>query len=178
MLSGLITSKIRIQLLMRLFLNPDQQAYLRELAEETGSSPSHVKSELKNLTEAGLLNSNKNGRQVFFSANKGHPLFDELRSMVLKAMGMDTILDSILMRLGNLEAAYLVGDYASGRDTGIIDIVLLGEIDQDNLSDLTRKTERYIERKIRTLVLMPEEFERLQGGEALQPRLLLWRRET
>lgn len=178
MLSGLITSKIRIQLLMRLFLNPDQQAYLRELAEETGSSPSHVKSELKNLTEAGLLNSNKNGRQVFFSANKGHPLFDELRSMVLKAMGMDTILDSILMRLGNLEAAYLVGDYASGRDTGIIDIVLLGEIDQDNLSDLTRKTERYIERKIRTLVLMPEEFERLQGGEVLQPRLLLWRRET
>ena len=159
---------------MRLFLNPDQQAYLRELAEETGSSPSHVKGELKNLTEAGLLNSNKNGRQVFFSANKRHPLFDELHSMVHKAMGMDTILDSILMRLGNLEAAYVVGDYASGRDTGIIDIVLLGNIDQGSLADLTIKTERYIDRRIRTLVLSRDEFDRMVSQDKLKPRLLLW----
>jgi len=173
-LSGLITSKTRVQLLMRLFLNPDQQAYLRELANETGSSPSHVKGELKNLTEAGLLNSQKNGRQVFFSANKTHPLFDELHSMVQKALGMDTILDSIIMRLGNLEAAYVVGDYAAGRDTGIIDIVLLGKIDHDNLADLTTKTERYIERRIRTLVMSRDEFDDLESQDALRPRLLLW----
>ncbi len=173
-LSGLITSKTRIQLLMRLFLNPEQQAYLRELAEETGSSPSHVKGELKNLTEAGLLNSKKNGRQVFFSANKRHPLFDELHSMVHKALGMDAILESIIMRLGNLEAAYVVGDYAAGRDTGIVDIVLLGNIDQENLADLTTKTERYIDRRIRTLVLTPDEFECLDNQDALNPRLLLW----
>ncbi len=173
-LRGLITSKTRIQLLMRLFLNPEQQAYLRELAEETGSSPSHVKGELKHLTEAGLLNSEKNGRQVFFSANKRHPLFDELHSMVQKALGMDAILESIIMRLGNLEAAYVVGDYAFGRDTGIIDIVLLGKIDQDNLADLTTKTERYIDRRIRTLVLKSEEFNKLVNKKSLEPRLLLW----
>ncbi len=159
---------------MRLFLNPDQQAYLRELAEETGSSPSHVKGELKDLTEAGLLNSQKSGRQVFFSANKRHPLYSELHSMVQKALGMDTILDSIVMRLGNLEAAYVVGDYAAGRDTGIIDIVLLGKVDQDNLADLTTKTEHYIERRIRTLVMLPDEFENLVSQGALEPRLLLW----
>jgi DNA-binding transcriptional ArsR family regulator len=177
MLSGLITSKIRIKLLMRLFLNPEQRAYLRELAEETESSPSHVKGELNNLTEAGLLNSNKSGRQIFFSANREHPLFDELHSMVHKAMGMDAILDSIIMRLGNLEAAYVVGEYAAGKDTGIIDIVLLGNIDHDNLEDLTRKTERYIERKIRTLVLSRKEFDNLLKRDSLEPRLLLWRRE-
>jgi len=173
-LSGLITSKTRVQLLMRLFLNPDQQAYLRELANETGSSPSHVKGELKNLPEAGLLNSQKNGRQVFFSANKTHPLFDELHSMVQKALGMDAILDSIIMRLGNLEAAYVVGDYASGRDTGIIDIVLIGKIDLDNLADLTRKTEQYIDRRIRSLVLNRDEFKDLADKDTLKPRLLLW----
>ena len=162
---------------MRLFLNPEQHAYLRELADETESSPSHVKGELKNLTEAGLLNSNKSGRQVFFSANREHPLFDELHSMVQKALGMDAILESIVMRLGNLEAAYVVGDYAAGRDTGIIDIVLLGDIDRDNLEDLTGKTERYIERKIRTLVLSQSEFNDLANNNSLEPRLLLWRSE-
>ncbi len=177
LLSGLITSKTRIQLLMRLFLNPGQQSYLRELAKETGSSPSHVKGELKNLTEAGLLNSKKNGRQVFFSANQGHPLFNELHSMVHKALGMDAILESIIMRLGNLEAAYVVGDYAAGRDTGVVDIVLLGDIDQENLADLTVKTERYIERRIRTLVMLQDEFENLVSQNALNPRLLLWEGE-
>lgn len=159
---------------MRLFLNPDQQAYLRELANETGASPSHVKGELTSLTEAGLLNSQKHGRQVFFSANKTHPLFDELHSMVQKALGMDTILDSIIMRLGNLEAAYVVGDYAAGRDTGIIDILLIGEIDQDNLVDLTTKAERYIGRRIRALILSRCEFDGMAGKGALTPRLLLW----
>ena len=55
MLSGLITSKIRIQILMRLFLNPERNAYLRELAGEFGASPCHVKNELDQLKEADLL---------------------------------------------------------------------------------------------------------------------------
>ena len=69
--------------------------------------------------------------------------------MVQKAMGMDHIIESIIKRLGNLEEAYLIDDYAEGKDTGIIDLVLIGNIDQENLVDLARKTERYIERKIR-----------------------------
>ncbi len=76
--------------------------------------------------------------------------------------------------MGDLEAAYVVGDYAAGLDTGIIDIVLLGEVDQGNLADLTRKTERFIERRIRTLVLKSEEFNKLVNQDALSPRLLLW----
>ncbi|WP_232371072.1 ArsR family transcriptional regulator [Desulfogranum marinum] len=59
MLSGLITSKIRIQILMRLFLNSERNAYLRELADEFGASPSHVKNELDQLKEADLLISRK-----------------------------------------------------------------------------------------------------------------------
>jgi DNA-binding transcriptional ArsR family regulator len=159
---------------MRLFLNPDQQAYLRELAEEIGSSPSHVKGELQNLTNAGLLDSRKEGRQIFFRANKRHPLFGELHSMVQKAMGMDQILDSIVMRLGDLDRAFLVGDAAEGKDTGIIDLVLIGNIDMENLNDLVAKTEKYINRKIRSLVLSLDEFDDLVNQGVLKARLLLW----
>ena len=85
------------------------------------------------------------------------------------------ILDSILERLGNLEEAYLVDDYAEGRDTGIIDLVLVGDIDQENLIDLVRKTERYIGRKIRTLSLTPAEWRRLQKTFKDKTILSIWK---
>jgi len=173
--SGLITSKTRIKILMRLFLNPKQNAYLRELAEEFNASPSQVREELRQLDQAGFLESHKNGRQIQYQANQKHPLFHELQSMVQKALGMDRILDSILNRLGNLEEAYLIDDYAEGKDTGIIDLVLVGDIDQENLVDLVRKTERYIDRKIRTLVLASEEWHKLKTSLIKRPLLLVWK---
>lgn len=172
--TGLITSKMRIKILMRLFLNSSRKAYLRELADEFNASPSHIKEELDQLKKAGLLTSKKNGRQVLFSANKNHPIFNELHSMVKKALGMDYILESMIERLGNLEKAILIDDYAEGKDTGIIDLVLVGNVDQANLQDLTRKTENYIDRKIRTLVLTPEEYERLFKNLQRRPQFLLW----
>ena len=176
--SGLITSKTRIKILMRLFLNPQQNAYLRELSDEFNASPSQVREELRQLNEAGFLESQKNGRQIHYKANQKHPLFHELQSMVRKALGMDRILDSILERLGNLEEAYLVDDYAEGKDTGIIDLVLVGDIDQENLSDLVKKTERYIERKIRTLTLSNDEWQKLRPVLSNKPMLPLWSKKT
>ena len=73
--SGLITSKTRIKILMRLFLNPKQHAYLRELANEFNASPSQVRDELRQLNEAGFLESNKNGRQINYKVIEHHALF-------------------------------------------------------------------------------------------------------
>ena len=67
-------------------------------------------------------------------------------------LGMDRILDSIIIRLGNLKKAILINDYAKGKDTGIIDLVLVRGIDPHHLNDLSHKTELHIKRKLRTLV--------------------------
>lgn len=171
---GIITSKTRVRILIRFFLNPGQKAYLRELAKEFELSPGHLKGELDKLSEAGLLSQTKEGRQIDYSANTGHSLFPELHSMVKKAMGMDKILESILRRLGKLEQAFVIDDYAAGKDSGVIDLVLVGDINRKNLVDLTAKTERYIGRKIRTLVLTHHE---LQGAPHLladRPIFQLW----
>jgi DNA-binding MarR family transcriptional regulator len=173
-LSSLIGSKMRIKILMRLFLNPDGAAYMRELAGEFQASPSQVKTELDQLKQADLLVSRKQGRQVLFSANTNHPVFNELQSMVKKALGMDQILESILKRLGNLEKAILIDDYATGKDTGIIDLVLVGDIDAANLQDLTKKTENYIDRKIRTIVLTKEEHQSFAKTIEKRPQFVLW----
>ncbi|MDD2464678.1 MAG: winged helix-turn-helix domain-containing protein [Desulfobulbus sp.] len=167
---------MRIKILLRLFLNPNGAAYLRELANDFQAAPSQVKDELDQLRKAKLLVSNKEGRQVLFSANKEHPLFNELQSMVKKALGMDQILESIIKRLGNLQQALLIDDYAVGKDTGIIDLVLIGDIDTTNLLDLTTKTERYIERKIRPLTMTLEEYQKHGAILNKRPQFVLWNR--
>lgn len=174
--AGIISSKTRIKLLVRLFFNPQARSYLRELAKEFDVSTNSVREELNQLTKTNLLKSKKEGRQVFYMANKQHPLFDDLKSMVSKVMGFDQVLDGIISRLGELERAYLIDDYAEGKDTGIIDLVLVGNIDQYHLNDLSRKTERYINRKIRSLVLSESEFEGFQSHLINRPNVLVWNR--
>ena len=159
---------------MRLFLNPVQKVYLRELAAEFNASPSQIKDELTQLVAAGFLLNEKQGRQNNYLSNTKHPLYPELHSIVKKTMGMDRILDSIIERLGNLKKAVLMDDYAAGKDTGLIDLVLVGDIDSKNLDDLVRKTEKYIGRKIRTLVLQEEEYKKMQHVFSARPKLVLW----
>jgi len=174
--TGLITSKTRVAIIMRLFLNAERGAYLRELAAELGVSTSQVSGELKQLTEAGFLCVEPHGRQHRYRANTRHALFPELHSMVQKSLGMDRILESIVARLGDLEQALLLDDYAEGEDSGVIDLLLVGDIDQRNLLDLVRKTEKYIGRKIRTLCLTRDEHASLRPKLAPRPQLVLWRR--
>ena len=173
--TGLISSKTRIKLLVRFFFNPNTRSYLRELAKEFNVSTNSVREELNQLTKTELLTSQKSGRQVFYKANQGHPLFPELRSIVSKVMGIDQVIDGIVTRLGDLERAYLLDDYAEGKDTGIIDLLLVGKVDQYHLNDLSRKTERYIKRKIRFLVLDKVEFNDFQEKLKSRPFLLIWK---
>jgi len=172
--TGLISSKTRIKLLIRFFFNPNTCSYLRELAKEFNVSTNSVREELNQLTKIKLLESHKSGRQVFYKANEKHPLFPELKSMVSKVMGIDQVIDGIVTRLGDLERAYLLDDYAEGKDTGIIDLLLVGNIDQYHLNDLSRKTERYIKRKIRSLVLSRDEFKEFESKLKTCPHILIW----
>jgi len=172
--TGLIASKTRIKLLMRLFFNPKTQSYLRELAKEFNVSTNSVREELNQLTKTKLLKSQKDGRQVYYKANTEHPLFPELKSMVSKVMGIDQVIDGIVNRLGELESAYLIDDYAEGKDTGIIDLLLVGNINHHHLNDLSRKTERYVKRKIRFLVLSQEEYKNLLPQLKRRPQVLIW----
>jgi len=172
--SGIISSKTRIKLLIRFFFNPETKSYLRELAKEFDISTNSIREELNQLTSTNLLKSEKSGRQVHYMANKEHPIFPELKSMVSKVMGIDQVIDGIVERLVDLECAYLIDDYAEGKDSGIIDLVLIGNIDQFHLNDLSRKTERYIKRKIRSMVISREEFSDFFPKLENRPRILIW----
>jgi hypothetical protein len=148
------------------------------LAKEFNVSSNAVREELNQLTSTNLLKSEKNGRQIYYKANTEHTLFPELKSMVGKVMGIDKVIDGIVNRLGDLERAYLIDDYAEGKDTGIIDILLVGNIDQYHLNDLIRKTERYINRKIRSLVLSNVDYKNFLPELEKRPSVLIWKIST
>ena len=178
LLSAIITSKTRNHLFLRLFLNTETRAYLRELALELGSSTNAIREELNRLVDAKLLIHEPNGKKVLYGANDQHPLFPEVQSMVRKVLGIDHLLENVIHSLGNVALAFLLDDYACGKDTGIIDLVLVGEINQKRLNELVANTERYIKRKIRTFCLTTPDYEKLADNFNNRPNLLLWKGET
>lgn len=173
MLESLITSRTRVKLLLKFFTNEHTRGYLRGLAQEFGESTNAVRTELNRMSDANLITSETNGRRRFYQANPEHPLFPELTSVTRKYLGLDAIL-TIIKRLGSVRMALITGDYARGQDTGIIDLVIVGIVDEHYLNLLVHKAEELIERKIRTLIIAPEEYAGFEERFVKEKALILW----
>lgn len=159
MLAELFSSKTRINLLLKLFLNPEISCYLRELAREFGLAPNALKEELDNLSKAGYLDKEQRGNSIFYQANKRHPFFPEISSIVKKYYGIDKILEHILNDLGKIDAVYALDDYAMGRDSGLIDVLIVGDVNLEKVQRLRPNLEKEIRRKIRVMIMGAREFD-------------------
>ena len=176
MLDTLITSKTRLKLLLKFFLNSSSRAHLRNLETEFGESTNAIRLELNKFEEAGLLKSEMSGNKKVFRANTGHPLFSDIHNILLKTIGFDQIIERVVTKLGNVEFAYVTGDFARGIDTPIIDLVFVGtDINKEYLLKLATKTETLISRKIRYVIFQPEEFEDYRKKITAKDLLLIWR---
>lgn len=158
MLTELFTSKTRIKVLLKLFLNPEVSCYLRQLSSEFALSPNALKGELDSLSQAGYLEREQSGRSVYFKANKKHPFFPEISSIVRKTLGIDKLIDEVAASLGDVHSVYILDDYAQGRDSGIIDLLVVGDVDKGKLESLRQVTEKKINRLIRVMSVVPCEW--------------------
>ncbi len=159
MLETLISSKTRIKLLLKFFLNSSTTAYLRSLESEFGESTNAIRLELNRLEEAGMLASFSDGNKKMFRANTAHPLFGEIHNILLKTIGLDQVVLSVIERLGDVEQVFLVGEFAKGNDSPIIDLVFIGDIDKTFLLNVVERVEALIKRKIRYLIYGRQEFD-------------------
>lgn len=178
LLDSLITSKTRVKLLLKFFLNGETQAYLRGLADELHESTNAVRVELNRLTEAGLLESAAEGRTILYRANRKHKLFPDLHNLVKKNLGLDQLVENVIDKLGEVRKAYITGDYAEGKDSGIIDLVVVGTVRPEYLHYLIVQAEQIIAKKIRVMVLTEEELVNMRDSLKLDKALLLWEREA
>jgi len=176
LLESLITSQTRIKLLLKFFLNAETTAYLRGLEAEFQESSNAIRVELNRFEEAGLLTSSKELNRKVYTANKKHPLFRNIHEILLKHMGIDRVINDVILKLGKLERAWLVGDMAAGKNSELIEIVLVGdEMDASYLAQLVEKAESLISKKIKTSAIQPDVED--QHLSTKQNQLLLWSRE-
>jgi len=173
MLETLVTSKTRIKLLLKFFLNSQTKSYLRSLEGEFGESTNAIRLELNKFEEAGMLKTDMEGNKKLYQANTQHPLFGDIHSIIKKYIGIDRVIEQIIGQVGALEKVYLIGEYAKGVDSGIIDFLLVGNhFNHDYIANMTAIAEKKIDRKIRFLYMNPQEFVgQIPTAEA---GLLLW----
>lgn len=174
MIETLISSKTRIKLLLKFFLNSDMTAYLRNLEQEFGDSTNAIRVELNRFEQAGMLTSRVDGNKKVFQANRKHPLFQEVHNIIFKYVGLDQLLEYIVSGLGNLERVYLTGKFARGLNSDIIDLIFVGEIDQVYLVTLIGKAEEMVKRKIRYVIYSSEEFKDNPSFQENKELLLIW----
>ena len=175
MINTLITSQTRIRLLKKFFLNGSTKAHLRGLETEFGESSNAIRIELNRFEKAGLLNSLRDGNKKVFQANAKHPLYRDIHNIILKETGIDRVIEKVIHRLGNLICVYLTGDFAKGKDSPVIELILVGaEIDREYLARKVVQAEKLVGRKVSYIVLEPEEADDLLRRLKPTELLPLW----
>lgn len=174
MIETLISSKTRIKLLVKFFLNSQSRAYLRSLESEFGESTNAIRLELNRFEKAGMLYTEKEGNRKYFQANTQHPLFGEVQRIMRKYVGIDQIIERVILKLGNLEKVYLEGNWAKGIESPVIDLIFVGnDIDRGYLTKLLVKAESLLEKQIRYVLFEEGKEEGYLQTKSEKP-LLIW----
>jgi len=149
MLGELITSKTRLRLLVKFFISQANKGYLNGLASEMGESTNSIRKELNHLYAAGYLKKTKVNNKVEYNVNSTHPLYETLKNVVYKHLGLEDIVETVLERMGDVDQILITGDYAKGIDSGNIEVVIVGnQINFKYLTQLEEKIENLISRRV------------------------------
>lgn len=163
-LSDALFSKVQGRVLGLLFSNPDRSFYANELYRLAGSGTGAGVRELTKLSASGLVTVNKIGNQKHYQANRGAPIFEEIRGIVLKTYGMADILRQGLLPLADkISVAFIYGSIAKGSDTAKsdIDVMLIGEnISYPDVYSALIPAEERLGRKISPVIYNMADFTR------------------
>ncbi len=153
MLNSLITSRTRLRMLIKFFVNATNNGYLNGLASEFNESTNSIRKELNNLSAAGYLLKSKENNRVIYNANTTHPMFEVLQKIVRQHLGLEEIVETVIKRIGEVDKIALTGDYAKGLDNGIIEIIINGsKVNKGYLENIKIKIEKKIGRKVSFLL--------------------------
>ena len=150
LLEPLITSKTRLKLILRFFVNQDLSGYLQGLSKELDENSNSVRVELNRLEEAGMLEAELDGRRKLYRVNKNHPLTSDLTNMLRKVTGIDSLVERVVDRIGeNLEQVWILGSLAQGINSDELEVLLIGQnLDEHYIKELMTKIERHIKKDI------------------------------
>ena len=159
-------TKNRAELLKLFFTNPDRAFYMQEIGRILGKKPGTFQRTLNNLVLEGTLESEYRANARYFKVNKNYPLFEELKSIVFKTVGVSGSLKDVLERVGNVEFAFIYGSFAKAKEDYMsdIDLVTVGDLDEDRLIRELDKLEEQLQREINHKLYTLKEFRKEVEG--------------
>jgi predicted nucleotidyltransferase len=166
---GISKSKLRRDLFVLYFSNPDKEYYLRELERQLGYSVGNIRRELVKLEKTGLFFRRARGNQVCYALNKDHALYKEIANVVMKTIGIEGAIRDIVAADPGIETAYIYGSYAAGRPSAQsdVDVLIIGEPDEPRLMREIDKLEKKVQREINYTIYSEDEYERrLETGDS------------
>jgi hypothetical protein len=152
--------RARVKVLALLMLRAGTDHYLREVARLAGVPLRAAQRELARLTAMGLVGANRRGHQVFFTVDTGHPLFADLRSLLLTSEGVAVPLRAALSSVGGIEAAFLFGRKGGGTEAegDVFRLLVVGEPDRRALHAAITAVEADLGRAVSYPVMSRAEF--------------------
>jgi len=160
MLAELLGSEARVRVLALLLRDPDQAFYVREIVRLTCLHPRSVQRELERLTGIRLLLREPRGNQVFYRANRDHPILSDLRSLFLKTVALADPLRKALAKHRDIEIAFIHGSVAAGMDTpeSDVDVLIIGKVKLSELAATLSDLERTLGREVNASVFSRAEL--------------------
>ena len=162
-LTSALFGKTKRSVLALLFTQPDKSFYVREITRFCGLGQGTVQRELQHLTEAGILTRRRQGNQVLYQANQDCPIFNELKSLVIKTAGVGDILRKAFTKIKNkIQAAFIFGSFAKGenRSASDIDLMVIGDISFREVVSHLQSPQELLGREINPSVYTSGEFQK------------------
>ncbi|MBM4067219.1 MAG: hypothetical protein FJ266_16565 [Planctomycetes bacterium] len=159
-IAKIFKSRTRKELFRLYFTNPDNEYYLRELERNLNIPVSMIRKELTHLEDTGIFVSSKKGNLVYYSLNKSYPLFEELKSIVFKTIGIQGLLKETLGKIKGIEGAFIYGSFAKKEEVSKsdIDLFIMGKVDDSRLLREMRRLEEVLKREINYSIFTTDEF--------------------
>jgi predicted nucleotidyltransferase len=159
--------KTRQGILAATLVRPEKAWYAAELAHRLGVPSSSLQRELHDLSESGILNTHRQGRMVYYQANRDSPVFPDLRGLLLKTAGLVDVLAQALKPVAaKVATAFVYGSIAAGSEEAgsDIDLMVVGRVSPQDLALPLRRARESLGREVNPTVYTPAEFERKQAA--------------
>jgi len=160
LLPEILSSKVRAEVFRLLFGVNDEPLHMREIERRSGCAIGTIQSELKKLLRHDLVQKRKDGNRLYYQANKTHPLYPDIRNLVLKTNGLVEIIHNALLKAETIQIAFVFGSIARQEENSRsdLDLMVIGNLGLRNLTEMLSKIPPIIQREINPYVLSKKEF--------------------
>jgi len=162
-LSDILSSRVRAEIFRLLFGLDEKELHLREMERQASLSLGTIRQDLQKLVKLDLVTARRDGNRLYYRANADHPLYPEIRKLVLKTAGLVEVFRSVLDREG-VKVAFVFGSLASNKEKAAsdVDLMVIGAVSLRVLSSWLSGVSGQIDREINPYTMTVEEFQRRQ----------------